>query len=151
MRSLSPGIACLALLASLPLLLVGCGTEEGADAAQEPFTVELVTEATTAVGGDPILLPPAGEGQFVAHLVEVAPGGETGRHRHPGPTFMYVLEGTIAAELDDGTSQAYGAGEAFVEPVGAWINNRNPGDAPARFLGVIVSGAGEPPVVFPEN
>lgn len=64
---------------------------------------------------------------------------------------MYVLEGRIAVELDGGTSSEYGPGEAFVEAADVWVNNRNPGDAPAKFLGVIVSPAGATPVVFPER
>lgn len=119
-------------------------------AQDEPFTVHVVTETTTGLAGGTIDLP-AGPGQYVAHLVEVKPGAEVGRHRHPGPTFMYILEGRIAVELDDGTTAEYGPGEAFVEDADVWVNNRNSGDAPAKFLGVIVSPAGATPVVFPKG
>ena len=84
-------------------------------------------------------------------LVEIKPGGETGRHQHPGPTYMYVLEGTLVVELEDGTQKQFLAGEALVEDVDGWINNKNPGTTPTKFIGVILSEKGKSPVVYPKT
>ena len=54
----------------------------------------------------------AGEGEIVSHQVEIAPKGETGRHKHPGPTYMYILEGTLIVESDDGTRHVRNIGWA---------------------------------------
>ena len=92
----------------------------------------------------------AGEGEIVSHQVEIAPKGETGRHKHPGPTYMYILEGTLIVESDDGTRKEYRVGQALVEDAETWFNNRNPGDTPTKFLGVLLSPKGAQPVVFPD-
>ena len=54
-------------------------------------------------------------------------------------------------ELEDGTQKQYKAGEALVEDVDVWINNKNPGTTPTKFIGVILSEKGKTAVVFPEN
>lgn len=105
----------------------------------QPFHVEVLDRSATGVAGRPVQFP-AGPGELETHLVEVGAGAEVGRHQHPGPCAMYVLEGQIEIVLDDGTRRTYDAGQAFVEDAGVWVNNRNPGDQPARFLAV-VSGA----------
>ncbi len=55
---------------------------------------------------------------------------------------MYVLEGTLLVELEDGTQKQYKKGEALVEDVGVWINNKNPGTTPTKSIGVILSEKG---------
>jgi quercetin dioxygenase-like cupin family protein len=32
-------------------------------------------------------------------LIEMQPGKESGRHMHPVPTYVHVLEGTLTVEL----------------------------------------------------
>jgi len=61
---------------------------------------------------------------------------------------MYVLEGRIVAELDDGTRETYGAGQAFVEDALTWVNNTNPDATPARFFAVVAGGHGESKIAF---
>lgn len=116
---------------------------------EQAFTVEIVDKTATALGGTDIVFP-SGACELETHLVEVAPGHAVGRHRHPGPCWMYVLEGTIAVESDDGTVRTFEAGQVFVEDARAWVDNRNPGTSPARFLAAVVGGAGEEKVQFEE-
>ena len=71
----------------------------------QQFSVEVVARLANAVGGSPVRFP-AGNCEIEAHLVEVAPGGRVGRHRHPAACVMYVVEGTIVTELDDGGQQS---------------------------------------------
>ena len=53
-------------------------------------------------------------------MVEVLFGaGEAGTaHRHPGPTFVYVVEGTYELGIDDQPTKIYKAGDTFREPSG---------------------------------
>jgi quercetin dioxygenase-like cupin family protein len=52
--------------------------------------------------------------------VEVTiPAGQAGApHRHPGPAFVYVLEGEYELGIDDFPTQSFKAGEVFYEPGG---------------------------------
>jgi len=43
------------------------------------------------------------------------------------------------------------AGEALIEDVNVWINNKNPGETPAKFMGIIFGEENNPSVVFPEK
>lgn len=63
------------------------------------------------------------------------PGAEVGRHRHPGPTIIYVLEGTLE-ETREGGTRTLRAGDAIWNPGRATHNVRNRSDHPARALAV---------------
>ncbi|HEV2118240.1 MAG TPA: cupin domain-containing protein [Terriglobales bacterium] len=49
-------------------------------------------------------------------LLTVEPGGMSHPHRHTGPVFAYVLEGTIQNQVDPEPLKTYHAGEIFYEP-----------------------------------
>jgi hypothetical protein len=45
-------------------------------------------------------LPEIKGSQMNLWVADIAPGGETGRHTHPTPRFVYVLEGAVTLEMD---------------------------------------------------
>src|SRR5712672_74348 len=45
-------------------------------------------------------------------LADIPPGAATGRHYHPTPRFVYVLEGAVVLELDGKLPRTYGVGQA---------------------------------------
>ena len=47
-----------------------------------------------------------------------------GKHMHPGPVFVYVLEGEFTVELDSGT-KTYKAGDLYAEGINAAMVGRN--------------------------
>ena len=49
-------------------------------------------------------------------LLTVAPGGTSHPHRHTGPVFAYVLEGSIQNQVDPEQLKTYHAGDIFYEP-----------------------------------
>lgn len=62
-------------------------------------------------------------------MVEVTFGpGQAGvSHHHPGPAFVYVVEGTYELGIDDHPTKIYKAGETFQEPSGCLHRvSRNP-------------------------
>ena len=136
-------------LIAFSLIVMSCKPSQ--KMGNDKFTATVVGEHTVTLGKRKIEYPKSKTAEIVSHLVEIKPGGETGRHQHPGPTFMYVMEGTLVVELEDGTQKQYKAGEALVEDVDTWINNKNPGTTPTKFIGVILSEKGKTPVVFPKN
>ena len=76
----------------------------------------------------------------------VQPGGVSGWHTHPAPTFITVTQGTIewfdAATCDATT---YTAGESFIEPQYRAHNVRNPaaaGGQVAEFIAVVIKPVG---------
>jgi quercetin dioxygenase-like cupin family protein len=62
-------------------------------------------------------------------MVEVTfgPGNAGVSHRHPGPAFVYVVEGTYELGVDDKPTKIYKTGETFQEPSGCLHRvSRNP-------------------------
>jgi len=78
-------------------------------------------------------------------IAEIAPGAATGRHTHPTPRFVYVLEGAVVLEMDGQPPRTYWAGEGFAEPPGQVHNFRNASTTvPAKALGFQVAPKGAP-------
>jgi quercetin dioxygenase-like cupin family protein len=50
--------------------------------------------------------------------VTIGPGQSGLAHRHPGPGFVYVLEGEYELGIDDQPTKVFKAGETFYEPTG---------------------------------
>jgi quercetin dioxygenase-like cupin family protein len=86
-------------------------------------------------------------------MVEVTFGpGQAGEpHRHPGPAFVYVVEGTYELGIDDRPTKAYKAGETFQEPSGALHRvSRNPSaSAETRLIAFVVHPRDAKDIVIP--
>jgi quercetin dioxygenase-like cupin family protein len=94
--------------------------------AQRGQTVDRLLDTSTTVAGSALRYPTAGAAKFTANISTLDPGGETPRHLHPVPTFIYVLEGTLAVDVDGAGTREVKAGNAFMEVVDTWHRNRNP-------------------------
>lgn len=139
----------IALLAAACVGVAACrGSEK---VGNDKFSAIVVSQHWVTIGGKKLSYPKTADPEIASHLVEIKPGGETGRHYHPGPTYMYVLEGVLVVELDDGTRKEYSAGQALLEDGKVWVNNRNPGSSPTRFLAVILGERGKHAMVFSDG
>ena len=84
---------------------------------------------------------------LTGQIVELEPGGQTGRQRHNVPTFIYVLEGTLVTNSEGGRVgvggvQYHAPGQAYSDPVGLWHNHSNPGQTPVKYLLLFLSTPG---------
>ena len=78
-------------------------------------------------------------------VADIAPGAGTGRHSHPTPRFVYVLEGAVVLELDGTPPQTFKGGQAFAELPNLVHNFRNASTTePARALGFQYAAKGQP-------
>lgn len=104
--------------------------------ALEPSaTVKILTVLNTKSSwdGKPIEYP-AGKAEVTGMVVEIAPGGETGWHMHPVPSFAMVLEGELELRLKSGVVKRLQAGEALAEVVNTIHNGRNVGRVPVKLV-----------------
>lgn len=104
---------------------------------------QVLLSSRTTGDGQPLVYP-TGEPLITSRVVEIPPGGETGRHRHLVPLFAYILEGELTIHPDDAPPRRFKAGEGFMETAG-WHNGRNETDRPVRLLSVY-SGAVDVPL-----
>jgi quercetin dioxygenase-like cupin family protein len=59
----------------------------------------------------------------VAHFA-IPAGFVGGKHRHPGPVYVYVLEGELTVELEDGP-KTFKAGELYPEDIDVAMVGKN--------------------------
>ncbi len=117
-------------------------------ASQVGLKVTPVLQWTTTAIGQPILFP-LFRNQVIATLLEVAPGGEVGRHLHPIPILDYILEGTWTAAIEGHGETVYRPGQANVQPVNTWHNGINRGATPVKILVVAMGEEGKPTLIRP--
>ena len=73
------------------------------------------------------------EAKATTVVVTLDAGQESAPHRHPGPTFGYVLEGEYEWGIDDQPTKVLKAGETFYEPTGCQHRvSRSPAGATGR-------------------
>ncbi len=128
-------------------LFVAAASMAGVCAASSAFaledhgaiTVEPLLRTTTSWDGAPLRYP-EGQAEITGLVVTIAPGGETGWHRHPVPSFGMLLSGELEITLRSGEVKRLRAGEALAEVVDTWHNGRAVGPEPARLL-VFYAGA----------
>ena len=117
-------------------------------AAQVNFKATPILQSGMA-GGKQIAYPRTDSAEVTALVLDIGPGGETGRHMHPNPTIVYILDGAIDVEADDGSTHSYKAGESFLEALNKWHNGKNKGTTPAKVLVVFTGAHGKPNLVRP--
>lgn len=78
--------------------------------------------------------------------IDVAPGAGIGGHRHSGHMFVYVIEGEIVSQLEDGEKIAYKPGEFWYEhPLMLHADFQNPSaTVPAKAVIFSVVEKGKP-------
>ena len=111
--------------------------------AQQAPKVSPIVKATASATGQKLQYPQTDKPEIESVLIEIAPGGESGRHMHPVPTYVYVVEGTLTVEMDQDSPREYAAGSGFLESMNAWHNGKNRGQAPVKALVVFVSEEGK--------
>src|SRR5213593_1535967 len=137
------GIAAVVVSGIAVLGLVGPAAAQ-APAVPQPKGVKS-SNLITSLGGfrQAVSIPVVLTGQ----TVEIEPGGQTGRQRHMVPSYIYVLEGTLTTNSDGGPvgvagAQYHTAGQSYMDAVGVWHNHSNGGQAPVKYLLLLVSTPG---------
>ena len=86
------------------------------------------------------------KGETDVYVVRVTfpPGGSTGWHKHPGPSLITVVSGTLTAYDSSCTPHVYNAGECFVDDGDHIHLVRNEGSVPAVDIATQLVPAGFP-------
>ena len=132
-------------------LIMACVQTTASVLAGEEVSVTAVMQGSTTIGGQKIEYPKTGKAEIASVMVEIPPGKESGRHMHPAPTYVYVLEGTLTVEFEDGSRHTFKAGSGFLEGMNTWHNAKNLGEISAKILVVFAGEEGKPNMIRPEN
>jgi quercetin dioxygenase-like cupin family protein len=82
--------------------------------------------------------------EAVTAIAEIAPGGQSGRHSHPGTESSYVLQGEGLLEIDGQQARSVKAGDSFTIPAESVHNAKVSGASPLRVLTTYVVEKGKP-------
>ena len=117
--------------------------------ASEQIKVTPLLKTQESWDGKKIVYPP-GTAEVTVMQVEIAPGGETGWHMHPVPSFGMVLQGELEVTLKSGERLSLKAGETAAETVNTLHNGQNTGKVPVKLL-VFYAGNTEDALTINEN
>ncbi len=118
------------------LMIPGLFLLQPAAHALEPATgikSQTILKTQQSWDGSPITYP-AGQAEVTGMLIEIAPQAETGWHKHPAPSFGYILQGQLDVRLKDGQIKQLKTGDAIAEVVNTLHNGRNNGDIPVKLV-----------------
>jgi quercetin dioxygenase-like cupin family protein len=136
------------MLTGAALLVAALGfTWTQSTLGQTGLRTTTVLQTTTTAHGQALQFPSA-RAQFTGVLFELAPGGRVGRHRHPVPNVVYVMEGELTVEADGHPPRVYRAGEAFSEG-DHWHDGINNGSVPMKAWVVFAGTEGTAVTVRP--
>jgi quercetin dioxygenase-like cupin family protein len=82
--------------------------------------------------------------EVILGKAEIAPGGETGRHTHPGIETGYVLSGSTTLEIEGEGTKVLKAGDSYTIPYGKVHNAKVTGSEPGVVLATYVVEKGKP-------
>jgi quercetin dioxygenase-like cupin family protein len=75
---------------------------------------------------------------------EFIPGGQAGKHTHPGEELGYVVEGTLELTVEGRPPKTLKAGDVFFVPAGVVHDGRNVGSGKAVVLATYIVETGKP-------
>jgi quercetin dioxygenase-like cupin family protein len=120
-------------LAAAVGMVGGVALERGLGAQQSPVTRRTVLTTDN---------PGSTTHELIMAVVDIAPGGASGRHRHFGVEVGYVLEGTLEVRRDGQPTETLKPGQPFKND--AIHNAVNSGTTPTKILAVFAVEKGKP-------
>ncbi|MEM9106300.1 MAG: cupin domain-containing protein [Pseudomonadota bacterium] len=130
-------------IAALCLGLGLLATAASAAPLEEHVRVLPLLDSNKTVVDQPLVYPSDGTAKVQSVIVTMQPGEQTGSHKHPYPTYGYMLEGELTVEYADGETRVYKQGDAFLEAVDISHNGKNTGTVQMRILVVFMGIDGE--------
>ena len=139
-----------AAMVAATMMIMGGAMAPPAVAQAEKAPVEKgVTTSPLVTSLGPFRQPTSIPVVMTGQVVEIAPGGQTGRERTLVPSFLYVLQGTLTTDTEGGPIgisgiQYHSEGQSYSEPVGLWHNYSNSGQTPVKYILLLLGTPGAP-------
>ena len=108
---------------------------------------KVLLKTTQTGNGDPISYLKTDQAEVTVMTVDIAPGAETGWHKHSVPVYAYVMSGSLTVNIDGKISRLFNAGDVIIEVVNVPHNGINSGKDPVKLI-VFYTGAKDIPLVF---
>ncbi|MCW8915284.1 MAG: cupin domain-containing protein [Magnetovibrio sp.] len=133
--------------------ILSLSTTAMAEDVQSDYTENTVTpllSSPKSVIGETITYPGGTKANIVSAIVTIAPGKETGWHKHGVPLYAYMISGELTVDYGDKGVKTYTPGMAFMEAMDKMHNGMNKTDKPASVLAVYMGAEGFDNVIRPK-
>ena len=139
----------VSIAAAASLLVVGLASlpaEAQAEKPPEPKGTK-VTGLVSSLGGfSATVVTPV---FITGGIVEIEPGGQTGRQQFRVPTYIFIIDGILTTDYDEGPIgtkgfQYHAAGQSFMDQGGWWHNHLNSSPKPVKYLILHLGYPGRP-------
>jgi quercetin dioxygenase-like cupin family protein len=95
----------------------------------------------------PLLAKPvtgAPDKEMTILAIDLAPGGASGLHTHPGDEHGTVVEGTLMVKIGDGDFTPVTVGQTFSAPPNTPMEIKNTSNQPTKVVNVLILDKGKP-------
>jgi quercetin dioxygenase-like cupin family protein len=141
----------VASVLSVALLSVGglASSQSAFAAAGDKTTMQTLPPLDTTIAGERLEYLSTAQPEISTEILTIAPGTKTKWMTHPVPAYLYVLQGTLIVEFQDGKRQQFSAGQAFLQSRTQWHRGVNDTNEPVKFLAVFMGSKGVPVILHP--
>jgi quercetin dioxygenase-like cupin family protein len=142
---LAPLASAVALAVALVLAPSVTVAEPASPAPPDtPPGIRTVLSTGKTVTGEAIRYPVDAPARITVVEITLAPGQQTGWHKHPVPLFGYVLEGELTVDYGPLGERTYRQGEGLAEAMNQAHNGRNTGPGVLKILAVFMGAQDVP-------
>jgi quercetin dioxygenase-like cupin family protein len=138
------------VLSAALLSVSGLALSQSAFAApSEEVTMQTLPPLDTTIAGERLEYLSTAQPVVSTEILTIPPRTTTKWMTHPVPAYLYVLQGTLTVEFQDGQRQQFSAGQAFLQSRTHWHRGRNDTNEPVKFLAVFMGSKGVPVILHP--
>jgi quercetin dioxygenase-like cupin family protein len=112
-------------------------------------TMTMVSRDSATDANEPLKYLATPSPEVTSAVFSIPPAAKTEWMTHPAPGYIYVLQGTLTVEFEDGKRIDFKQGQAFLQARTKWHRGLNTGAIPVRFLAVFYGAKGIPNVMHP--
>jgi hypothetical protein len=139
-------IAAAASLLVLGLASLPAEAQAQAQKPPEPKGVKITGLVSSLGGFSATVVTPV---FITGGIVELEPGGQTGKQQFRVPTYIFVLDGVLVTDYESGPVgtqgvQYHAAGQSFMDNGGWWHNHMNSSPKPVKYLMLHIGYPGRP-------
>lgn len=139
-------LVCSSLLV-VALFPIAAWPQDNPAASAPSVSITPVSHDSLTIAGEPELYLNTPDPEVSSLVFTFPPGAVSQWMIHPAPVYVYVLEGTLQVEFEDGSHQSFHAGQGFLQCRSKWHRGRNDGSQTMQFLAVFFGAKGVPNVV----
>ena len=95
---------------------------------------KIILKTKTTGNGAPVAYLKTDQPEITALIVDIAPGAQTGWHKHSVPVYAYVVSGFLTVNIEGNISRQFNPGDVIIEVMNARHNGVNQGSFPVKLV-----------------